>query len=206
MERIKPVIGVTGPSGSGKSKFCASLSQRGYLWLDCDRIYHELISAGTPLTRELSGPEAFGPSILAPDGSIDRRTLASAVFAPGAEDRLILLNKITHRYVKLEINRRMRAAAGSGFAGCVIDAPLLFEAGMKKKCDLTVAVLAPLGTRLSRLKERDRLPEDRLLERLAASKDDGWYVRRADEVIINDGSAEKLEAAADEIAARFAKG
>ena len=201
MRTRKPILGVTGPSGAGKSLFCSLFAEKGWLVLDCDEIYHRLISSGSSLSRKIASPEAFGPSVLSDDGSVDRRALADVVFAPDAEEKRKLLNRIAHRYVKLEIGRIMRETAESGIPGYVIDAPLLFEANMKKDCALTVALLAPRETRLRRLTERDRLPEDKLNMRLDSSPDDGFYVKRADVVIVNDGDPEKLKSGAETVEA-----
>jgi len=196
-----PVIGVTGPSGAGKSLFCSGFARHGYLILDCDAIYHGMIDRVTPLTAELAN--VFGQSVISPDGSVDRAALAAVVFAPGAEEKRLLLNKITHAYVKKEIYRQLKSAPGAGYRGCVIDAPLLFEAGIGRRCDLTVALLADRQTRLGRIRERDGLPDDRLEMRLDASPDDSFYVKKADVTIINDGNPEKLVSEADRIAAQF---
>ncbi len=196
-----PVIGVTGPSGAGKSLFCSGFARHGYLILDCDEIYHGMIDRKTPLTDELA--KVFGQSVIRTDGSVDRAALASIVFAPGAEEKRLTLNKITHAYVKKEIYGQLKAAQGAGYRGCVIDAPLLFEAGIGRRCDLTVALLADRQTRLGRIRERDGLPDDRLEMRLDASPDDSFYAKKADVTIINDGNPEKLVFEADRIASQL---
>ncbi|MCQ2427807.1 MAG: dephospho-CoA kinase [Clostridia bacterium] len=192
------VIGVTGPSGAGKSFFCDFFRAEGYKILDCDRIYAKMTSYYSGCMKELSDPRNFGPDILLPDGSLDRKKMASAVFAEGAEDKLLLLNKITHKYVKRSI-RRSLSYRPKNCRGFVIDAPLLFQAGLEKECDITVALIAERALRVSRLKERDGISSDAITARLSAAKPDSWYTERADVTVINDGDASALKKQADAI-------
>ena len=71
------IIGITGPSGSGKSMLAAALTARGYLHADADAIYHDLLRTSAPMRAELV--TAFGDGILK-DGQIDRTALAARVF------------------------------------------------------------------------------------------------------------------------------
>lgn len=185
----KLTLGVTGPSGSGKSLICSLLGSMGFTILDCDAIYHGLTDVPSDCTRELEAE--FGAGILRADGSLDRRALAALVFAPGAEPRLERLNTITHKYVLTEVRRRI-ADGDEGSRGYVIDAPLLFQAGFDRECGSTVAVLAPEKLRVGRLMRRDGISEEAVRARLAAAEDDGWYFARADRVIWNDGGTDSL--------------
>ena len=83
-----------------------------------------------------------------------------------------------------------------GYDGAVIDAPLLFQAGVEKQCDLTVAVIAPKEIRTSRLLARDGIDRASIERRLDSAPDDSYYVSRADVTVVNDGSPETLEKAA----------
>lgn len=194
MKKSGFVLGVTGPSGSGKSVFCSFFAKHNCLLLDCDEIYHRLIDGDTPCSRELSLPENFGPGILDERGGVDRKKLGAVVFSPGAEEKLALLNRISHRYVKKSVYGRIRRMRG--YDGAVIDAPLLFQAGVEKQCDLTVAVIAPKEIRTSRLLARDGIDRASIERRLDSAPDDSYYVSRADVTVVNDGSPETLEKAA----------
>ena len=134
-----PVIGVTGPSGAGKSLFCSFLAEQGWRVLDADLIYRGLTDRPTACTRELALEKNFGPSVLLPDGSLDRRAMAKIVFSEDGGDKLKLLNEITHKYVISSTKRRL-SHPGSNRTGFVIDAPLLFQAGMEKE-SLSLSVL-----------------------------------------------------------------
>ncbi len=188
------VIGVTGPSGAGKSLFCTYFENEGCLHLDCDKIYHSLVDSPSECTRALEAE--FGQAVIRPDGSLDRTALAAIVFAPDAKELLGRLNKITHAFVLDEV----RGSIANSDSDCaIIDAPLLFEAGYEKECDLTVALLASPELRLARLRARDSRPVEALRARMAAAPDDSFYSSRADMTVTNDGNEDKLREAALDI-------
>ena len=188
------VIGVTGPSGAGKSLFCSYFENAGCLHLDCDKIYHSLVDAPSECTRALEAE--FGSSVIKPDGSLDRVSLGAVVFAPGADGLRARLNEITHAFVLAEVRKEIKTTDKNC---AVIDAPLLFEAGFEKECDLTVALLATPELRLARLCERDSRTVEALRARMAAAPSDEFYSSRANITVINDGDAEKLRAEATKI-------
>ena len=188
------VIGVTGPSGAGKSLFCSYLEELGCLHLDCDKIYHDLVDSPSECTRALEAE--FGASVIKPDGSLDRIALGAIVFAPGADKLRGKLNEITHAFVLAEVRK---AIAETEKTCAVIDAPLLFEANFEKECNFTVALLASPELRLSRLTLRDNRTAEALKARMNAAPADEFYSSRATYTIINDGDADKLRAAANDI-------
>lgn len=188
------VIGVTGPSGAGKSLFCSYLEELGCLHLDCDKIYHDLVDSPSECTRALEAE--FGASVIKPDGSLDRIALGAIVFAPDADKLRAKLNEITHAFVLAEVRK---AIAENEKACAVIDAPLLFEANFEKECNFTVALLASPELRLSRLTLRDNRTAEALKARMNAAPADEFYSSRATYTVINDGDADKLRTAANDI-------
>ena len=81
------VIGITGPTGAGKTTALHALEQLGAVVLDADRVYHRLLAESPAMQTALV--QAFGPDILDGDGAIDRKRLAGAVYP----DRLEELNR-----------------------------------------------------------------------------------------------------------------
>lgn len=144
------IIGVTGPSGAGKSLFCSMLAERGFRVLDCDKIYHDIISSPCECTSALEA--RFGHGIINENGGVDRSALADIVFKD--DEALTDLNSITLGYVKKEVKRMAYDAVSVG-TPVVIDAPTLFEAGCEELCDITVGLLAPREKRAARLSSRD---------------------------------------------------
>lgn len=190
------IVGITGPSGSGKSMLAAALAARGYLHADADAIYHELLRTSAPMRAELVA--AFGDGILA-DGQIDRRALAAKVFGVKSKKPLLRLNKITHKYVCRACIREIRAAADAGEKGILLDAPLLIEARLDRLCDLVVLVTAPTDMRARRIAARDGISAQDALLRIHAQADDAFYLKKCGYVLCNDGGEAKIEEAAREI-------
>ena len=186
------IIGVTGGSGSGKSTLSRALERRGWLFLDCDAIYHDLLKTDHAM---LAAIESRFPGTVV-DGRLDRKKLGAIVFAD--EAALLDLNAITHAAVKTEVLRRLEGCRH----GAVIDAIGLFEGGLAELCDITVAVTAPEELRIQRLMARDGISEDYARSRIAAQHSDDWFRSRCDYTLENDG---KLDAAATKYLAFFAK-
>lgn len=174
-------IGLAGGSGSGKGTVSSLLSQSGIPSFDCDAVYHDLISRDGPLTRTISA--AFGEGVRSKDGGIDRRALAAVVFHD--RNKLAELNRITHKEILSVLGEWAKRAEDQGITAILIDAPLLFESGFDRECDMTVAVTAPLETRIERIVSRDGISRKEAEERIAAQLSDEELSRRADVVISN---------------------
>ena len=183
-------VGLAGGSGSGKGYLCARLALHGIPSFDCDAVYHAMISSDSAVTRELVS--VFGEGIRSPEGGIDRTALRAIVFTDGAEDARLRLNEITHRHIREACLRWIDGMRSEGKEAAVVDAPLLFESGFDRLCDLTVAVTAPIELRVRRILSRDGIGEDAARRRIAAQISDSELSARADLVIENDGDATRL--------------
>lgn len=174
-------IGLAGGSGSGKGTVSSLLSQAGIPSFDCDAVYHDLISRDGLLTREIV--KAFGEGVRSKDGGIDRRALADVVFHD--KDKLAELNRITHKEILAVLAEWEKRAEQQGITAILVDAPLLFESGLDRECDLTLAVTAPTGVRIERIVSRDGITRKEAEERISAQISDEELSRRADVVISN---------------------
>lgn len=163
------VLGITGPTGAGKTTALRQLAGRGFTVIDCDRLYDGLLDTDKNLRRALT--DAFGPVFL-PDGALDRRALAARVFADQKE--LSRLNAVVWPAVCAAVEQKIKNCSSKGVA---IDAVNLIESGLDRLCDLTVAVTAPPEIRLRRIMARDGLSEEQARARVAAQKKDGFYRR-----------------------------
>ncbi|MEI6633288.1 MAG: dephospho-CoA kinase [Chlamydiota bacterium] len=183
-------VGLTGGYGTGKGTVAGMFARRGALVIDADKIAHEAIGPRRAAWREVV--RAFGRAVLAPDGSIDRRALAGIVFA---DARLLArLNAIVHPRVAREIRRRLLRAAREGRRGvAVVNVPLLFETGMEKGFDTTVAVTCPRGEQVRRCRERDGLSRKEVERRIRMQWAMGEKIRRARHVIDNGGTRANTE-------------
>lgn len=184
------IIGLTGPSGSGKGVIGAIFESLGIPSIDTDKIYHSLLSPPSACVDELV--EAFGKKIVSHTNGIDRKILADLVFSDQTGKRQQLLNAITHKYVIQETKQLLKHYRAAGKIAAVIDAPLLIEAHMDTDCDINICVLADRDIRLSRIMARDGLSEEAAQMRLNAQKPDEFYIQATDYVLYNNGSEELL--------------
>ena len=171
------IIGITGGTGSGKTTLLDLIRDHGGLVLDCDAIYHKLLSTDTDLLNAIE--QRFPGTV--EDGTLNRKKLGAIVFAD--EDALQDLNRITHGAVKQEVLRQLSQEP----ALAAIDAIGLFEGGLGELCDVTVAVTAPKEARIHRLIVRDGITEEYARKRIAAQHDDDWFRERCDHILVNDG-------------------
>lgn len=190
MTRPRPmVIGLAGGIGSGKSRVAAMFGELGCVVLDSDR------DARAALER----PEVraqirrwWGEEVVASDGQLDRSRIAAIIFKDERERHR--LEALVHPLVKASREEMVRQAAKAGAPAVVVDAPLLFEAGVNKECDAVVFVESPLAARLERVRAtRGWGPEE--LERRERAQ---WGLdvkrRLADHVLVNDSGADELRA------------
>lgn len=184
MSRARPyVIGLTGNIACGKSLVLRTLAELGAETIDADQVAREVMSQGSPVLEEVA--RAFGPEIMSPDGSLDRRALARIVFSD--PEQLARLEAIVHPPVVELIRRRV---AESRSPVVVIDAIKLFEAGLAGDCDEVWVVTCRPEQQLARLMARDRIGEEEALLRIRAQPPQEEKVRRADRVIDNSGTIE----------------
>jgi dephospho-CoA kinase len=140
---------------------------------------------------------AFGPAVLAPDGSIDRKALGTRVFADaGLRARL---NAIVHPRVREEEERRTAGHAGRGGAVAVTDAALLVEIGVHLRFERLVVAHCPAETQMARLRARDGLDEASARARLAAQMAPDLKRKFGHYVIDTSGSIEQTDTAADRL-------
>ena len=138
-------IGLTGGIGAGKSLALGEFRRAGAATISLDEITHDLSRSGSAGWRRVRA--AFGPGVLDRRGEIDRPKLAAMIFSNPAKRRR--LEAAMHPLILREMERRMAAAKAGPL---VVDVPLLFEAGLERRFDLTMLVTAPAGLRTRRLR------------------------------------------------------
>lgn len=181
-------IGLTGPTGAGKSTVAARFAAFGLPVIDADRVWRDLLIPPSDALTELA--HHFGREILLPDGTLDRRALGRLVFSDPAE--LEVLNAIAHRRILNDTTRRLRLLREHGCIAAVFDAPQLFESGAEKMCTVVVSVLADPQTRLERILRRDEISASDARQRMAAQKSDEFFRAHSDYVIENNGNEDNL--------------
>ena len=193
------IIGLTGPTGSGKGLFGSYLMQRDIPVADTDAIYHEITGQNGPCMEALR--RRFGDAIANADGSLNRPRLASVVFCGGEEQALRCrdLNEITHGFVLREVRVWLAMQRAKGKIAACVDAPLLVESGFHLECDVTISVLAPVEIRLSRIMTRDSISKEAALARISSQKPDDFYRQNSDFVIENRETEVELFQKAEEV-------
>ena len=193
-------IGLTGGVGSGKSTVATLLAEHGAVIIDADAIAREVVAVGTPGLAAVV--EAFGPGVLASDGSLDRPAVAALVFSD--EAKLATLNSIVHPLVGARVAELLEATGPDDVV--VNDVPLLVETNPKAEgFDLVLVVETGLQLRLERLAGRGMAEQD-ARERMARQATDDQRRAVADVVIANNGSLGELRAEVDRAWARIEAG
>lgn len=190
-------LGVTGMIGAGKTTFARALEALGGRPVDADDLARAAVAPGTPAHAALV--EAFGPTIVAADGTIDRPALAALAFASEATWRRV--NAIVHPVVIEAARARMAADPGARW---ILDVPLLYESGMDALCDAVAVVAAPRDVRYARLAARGLAP-DEAARREAFLMPEEEKRRRAAFVVENAGTPEALRRAAEEVWKRWSR-
>lgn len=182
------VVGMTGPTGSGKSTVGKLLCERGFKIVDADRVARRVTEKGSPTLAVLCAN--FGDDILLQSGELDRAELAKRAFAD--KEGLEMLNSITHPAIISLIKEEIEALKASGETKIILDAPQLFEAGAQSLCDFILSVLADRETRLERIKKRDNITDEQAESRINAQKSDEFFVENSDLVIYNNSDTASL--------------
>ena len=183
------IIGMTGPTGSGKSTVAKIFAENRIPALSADEIARTITAPGTAAFREIAA--AFGDEVIAPDGSLNRARLAEIVYAD--QDKNRLLCDITHPLITIELRKIIRGLIQQGKHTVLLDAPLLFDSNVHKMCDFCFAVLANRDSRKARIMERDDLSEEHAENRLSAQRTDEYYLSRSQAAIINNGDPDELQ-------------
>lgn len=175
------IIGITGPTGAGKTTALNELVKLGGCIYDADAVYHDLLKSSTALRRELE--DRFG-SLTDEQGEFQRKKLGAIVFAD--PEALADLNAISHRYVVAAIQEQLHKEQKQGTACAAIDAIALFESGLDKLCQATVAITAPPEIRVRRIMVREGISEEYARSRVAAQNPDDFFTSRCGYTLIND--------------------
>lgn len=191
------IIGITGPSGSGKTTL-SDLLRKNYksFVIDADQVARNL--SNNPETKYFKAMiKLFGSEVLNEEGKLNRKKIAKIIY--NNNEKREALNKLTFQYVVDDINNQIIELENQNYDYIGIDVPLLYEAKMEKICDYVVAVVAEDKKKIMRICQRDNISEELARERLKIQNNNEFFVKKADFVIYNDGTIEKLEKSLKEI-------
>ena len=186
IDLTKPfTVGLTGPTGAGKSYVCEIFRQKGFKIIDCDKIAHELTAKNAPILTELASE--FGEDVVK-NGELDRKLLASRAF--DTKEHTKKLNSILHPAIAEKCKEEAQGLT-------VLDASQLFEANMQNDCYKVIGVLADENVRIKRIIARDNITEQQAKLRMSAQFDNDYFIDNCNYIIYNNG--EDIAAQTDNI-------
>ncbi len=184
--KLPIIIGLTGPTGAGKTTACKTAEELGFYVINCDKTARratenkECLSALT---------KVFGEEILDKNGELIRSRLAEKAFA--YRESTEHLNNIIFPFIRELIENEIKA---SGNNKIILDAPTLYESRLDAVCSAVIVISADKSIRLRRIMERDGMDETAAELRINAGKTDEYYRTRTPHIIYSDGTEEKLVA------------
>lgn len=182
-------FGLTGGIACGKSTACSMMEALGWKVIDTDQVVHDLYAPCAAGTEKIV--DAFGPSILRKDRSVDRAALGRLVFSD--PEKLGLLNSLIHPLVRAEWQTMHQSFSGqSPSVPVLVVIPLMYESGMDEWFESIACIGSTRAVQVKRLQARG-IKESQIQQRIDAQ----WAVERKMEksqfVLWNTGSLELLQ-------------
>lgn len=173
------IVGLTGSSGSGKTSAAKIFIKYGFYHLDCDKLVHNSVYKDPRVISALS--LAFGKAIIENNASVNTKKLADIVF--NSDDMYNLLIATVNPFILEYIAREIKSCTAEYL---LLDAPQLFESGIFKDCDFTVAVVCDTDISVERICKRDGITRQKAIARLKKQKPVKFYIDNCDYVIYNN--------------------
>jgi dephospho-CoA kinase len=177
-------IALTGGIATGKSHVRSQFEALGVPTIDSDTLARDAVAPGTDGLAAVV--QRFGAGVLDASGALDRRKLASIVFAD--PDARLALEQIVHPRVRAEIDAFFESLDPDKHRLAIADIPLLYEVGRDRDFDLVIVAAAPPDVQVERVTRRDHVTVAEARQRLSAQMPIEEKVRRADYVIDTAGS------------------
>lgn len=184
----KPIIGLTGGIGSGKTAVSDWFASKGIDVVDADVVAHQIMEKGSPTLQKLA--DALGDWVIDNSGEMDRAAVRDHVFANNKA--LLTLESITHPAIRQEIKKQL-SEVQSDYV--ILSAPLLlesYEAGLVSLCDRVLVVDASEEIQLQRASSRDTQSVDKIKAIMANQLSREARIEQADDVVCNNSDLESL--------------
>lgn len=187
------VFGLTGGIACGKSTVSSIITKRNVPVIDADEIARTVVVPGSLGLQEIVN--AFGQHVLLSSGELDRKKLASVVFAD--QTKLFQLNSIMHPKIAAMTKQLLDQLSSRGHQLACYDAALIIENRLEDRFRPLVVVACSEFTQITRLMHRDNVSEAVAKSRLAEQLSTAAKVAKANIVIFNDGDMTSLERRTD---------
>lgn len=186
------ILGLTGGIASGKSTVSNYLKLKGIPVVDLDKISHKVLGKNKPATKQVI--KAFGKDFFI-DGRLDRQKLGRFCFEN--KERTQTLNSIVHPFIYEEMEKQLEDNKDAKIL--VLDAPLLIEAELYKRCNKVMLVISSETTRIDRAIKRSNLSKLEVQKRMERQLSDEERKKYAHYIIDNEGALEDTFKQIDEI-------
>jgi len=180
------VIGVTGGIGSGKTAATDHFQSLGITVVDADLASRVIVEPGRPALKAIE--EHFGASVIAADGTLDRRALREIVFTKPEERKW--LEQLTHPLIGQEIASQIQ---NSESEYTILASPLLLESSQHHLAKRVLVIDVPESVQVERTITRDNTTEDGVKAIIAAQMKRQDRLAKADDVIVNDQDLAHLQ-------------
>jgi dephospho-CoA kinase len=182
------IIGMTGGIGSGKSEALKIFKSLSIKVIDLDNISKGITETSHQAIQEIK--LVFGDAIFDKDNQLDRKKLKEIIFSD--KNKKINLEKILHPKIYEEVKKRLNALSHESYV--VIDIPLLFETNQYTSLiSRSLVIDCKENDQIERVKKRDGIDISVIQSIIDQQINRSSRIEKADDVVINDGSIEKLE-------------
>lgn len=189
------VIGIAGGSGTGKTTISRHLVGRGGVHIDGDVVGHEILNTDETVISAVR--EKIGPDVMKADGHIDRRKLASRVFADAA--LLKVYNGIIHPAIRRRCGVLVEEARSARAPFVAVDAALLLDSKMPFAYDVMIALRASRATQMARILAKGNVSAEDAGARLDRQEAIEKSFYKADVVVDTDRALDEVIADVDRI-------
>lgn len=182
------IIGMTGGIGSGKSEALKIFESLNIKVIDLDNIAKEITDTSHQAIQEIK--LVFGDAIFDKDNRLNRKKLREIIFSE--KDQKINLEKILHPKILEEVMKRLNVLSNESYV--VIDIPLLFETNQYTSLiSRSLVIDCKVNDQIERVKKRDGIDTSVIQSIIEQQVGRNYRIERADDVVVNEGSIEKLE-------------
>ncbi len=182
-------IGLTGGIATGKSTAKKLFESLGFAVIDADAIARLVVDPAHEGYESVVS--CFGTGIISEDGRLNRSALADIIFKSAEQKEK--LEAILHPLIQLEVQKQKKEIFLRGEKLCFYDVPLLFEKNLQQQFDSTILVWCDLQTQKARLKARNNLTDQQVMDRIRSQMPLSEKLPRANYCLDNSTTVANLQ-------------